>query len=109
MSDFEFALPEQGATTEFKPRILAAQFGDGYEQRVPDGINTTLAKWGVKFIVPITIGQEIETFLKDRGASSSFTWTPPGETEIVVVCRSWKRARFAAHWEINAQFDEVPA
>lgn len=108
MSDFEFAVPEVGSSVEHTPRVLIAKFGDGYEQRVPDGINTELQKWTVKFIVDVPTGQAIHNFLKSLGGSTSFTWTPPNETEIRVVCRSWRRTIGAVHWEINTTFEEVP-
>jgi len=31
------------------PRVLKAQFGDGYEMRVRDGINNTPRTWGLTF------------------------------------------------------------
>lgn len=31
------------------PRVLKAQFGDGYEMRVRDGINNTPRSWGLTF------------------------------------------------------------
>ena len=32
--------PDKALKQDMKPRILAAQFGDGYMQRSRDGINT---------------------------------------------------------------------
>lgn len=32
-------VPDKGMTTNSVPRVLTAKFGDGYEQRVADGLN----------------------------------------------------------------------
>ena len=32
-------VPDKGMSAPYKPRVLVAKFGDGYEQRVRDGIN----------------------------------------------------------------------
>ena len=40
---------DRGIQQNEKPRVLKAQFGDGYEMRVRDGINNTPREWGLKF------------------------------------------------------------
>ncbi|WP_289709328.1 phage tail protein [Escherichia coli] len=35
-------LPEDGMKTENKPSIKTVRFGDGYEQRSPNGLNHSL-------------------------------------------------------------------
>ncbi len=40
---------DKGAAETPKPRVLKAQFGDGYEMRVRDGINNTPRKWSLVF------------------------------------------------------------
>jgi len=40
---------DRGIQQNEKPRVLTAQFGDGYELRVRDGINNTPREWGLKF------------------------------------------------------------
>lgn len=40
---------DKGAQEAPKPRILKAQFGDGYEMRLADGINNTPRTWGLAF------------------------------------------------------------
>ena len=32
-------VPDKGMSAPYKPRVLSAKFGDGYEQRLRDGIN----------------------------------------------------------------------
>ena len=40
---------DKGVQLSVKPRVLKAQFGDGYEMRVRDGINTTPRSWTLTF------------------------------------------------------------
>jgi|TARA_B110000914_G_C15331604_1_gene384977 phage-related protein len=40
---------DRGLQQSAKPRILKAQFGDGYEMRMKDGINNTPRTWTLSF------------------------------------------------------------
>ena len=40
---------DKGFSEQPEPRVLKAQFGDGYEMRVADGINNTPRKWSMSF------------------------------------------------------------
>lgn len=40
---------DRGIQQASEPRVLKAQFGDGYEMRVRDGINNTPRSWGLTF------------------------------------------------------------
>ena len=40
---------DKGATETPKPRVIKAQFGDGYEMRIRDGINNTPRTWSLAF------------------------------------------------------------
>ena len=40
---------DKGIAEAPKPRVFKAQFGDGYEMRVRDGINNTPRKWSLVF------------------------------------------------------------
>lgn len=73
--------------------MRVSRFGDGYEQRVADGINTAMDKWDLTFTARTdTEASGIQTFLKARAGFESFDWTPTGEsTAVKVVCREWNR------------------
>lgn len=47
-SDFE-VVADRGLSRQTKHRVLTARFGDGYEQRVIDGINTKQDMFGISF------------------------------------------------------------
>ena len=92
MSDFTYT-PSYGAARKRKPRALVSQFGDGYEQRVGDGINVDLHMWSLQFQNRnATDADAIETFLALKAGVTTFTWTPSGFSEVTVVCREWSRS-----------------
>jgi phage-related protein len=102
--------PDFGVAAAYKPRVRVAQFGDGYQQRVADGINTATDRWSLTFAVRDDVeATAILDFLRARGAFEAFNWTPPTEsTPIAVVCREWSRT-FDRHQQntISATFDRV--
>jgi len=71
-----------------KPRVITAQFGDGYSQRIGDGINRIVREWSLSFNSrSIAQAQEIVAFLEARSGVQAFVWTPPGDTtSYAVVC-----------------------
>lgn len=101
--------PDFGADLNEKPRVLTAQFGDGYEQRVGDGINTRPRTWRLSFntrtdaeIAPIL------AFLRARNGVEAFDWTDPDGVAGKFVCREWQRTpvKFGVN-NLSATFVEV--
>jgi phage-related protein len=92
VSDFNYQ-PAYGATVTKAPRILNTQFGDGYEQRIGDGINNTRQVWQLNFSATQADITAIDSFLSEKNGVDSFTWTPSGESEIRVKCSDWNRSR----------------
>jgi phage-related protein len=107
MSDFEYQ-PLIGATPSIEPKVLSVKFGDGYEQRLANGINNQPEEWNLNFSNTAEVINEIYQFLKAKGAVDSFTWTPAGFSEITVVCRSWSRPVLSRGvGSISARFEQV--
>lgn len=100
-------IPEYGAAGESKPRVNKAVFGDGYEQRVRDGINTIIRTWDLTFMKTPTDMDYIETFLNTQAGSSSFEWTPPTGNIGKWLCDSWKRASNPGYDTLTCTFREV--
>jgi phage-related protein len=90
LSDFDYQ-PLNGAQVANKPKVLSSRFGDGYEQRVTDGINANLQSWNLNFVDFKTTIDTIEAFIASKGAVNAFTWTPSGFAEVKVICREWAR------------------
>lgn len=73
-------IPDKSFRRSSRPRVLEARFGDGYSQRVSDGLNTIMESWSLSFqnrsIVDINL---IKTFLEFKNGVQSFSWDPPGQ------------------------------
>lgn len=109
MSDFDYQ-PAYGGPVAQRPRTLNNKFGDGYEQRTPDGINNKLRTWNLTFNRVLADIAAINTFLTDKGGVTSFTWTPSGESEVRVLCREWSQSKISPNvGSITCTFEEVPA
>lgn len=108
MATFNYAY-SPGPTKEVMPRVVQAKFGDGYEQRVADGINFKPRMWNVIFSgKSITDANNIDNFLLARGGVESFNWTPPRGAAGVFVCRKWTTSEDTHNSvTITATFEEV--
>ena len=86
--------PDRGIRKASKPRIRTVKFGDGYEQRIVDGINSITEQYTVSFNNRAKADiDDIVKFFDSRGAAS-FNFTIPdtnnsGETTIKVVCGTY--------------------
>jgi len=93
-----------------EPRVLTAQFGDGYRQDSPDGLNADLQALELTFEDIYAVDAlAMRAFLKARGAAEAFLFvTLLGET-IKVKCAKWdvkpaKKNRLT----ITCTFKQVP-
>lgn len=101
-------LPEDGMKIENKPSVKTIKFGDGYEQRSPNGLNHSLRTFTCDFRVGINERDVFENFLIRHGGYKSFFWRPPGvNRKIRVVCRTWSGTEHVTYTDFSCQFDEV--
>lgn len=102
--------PSKGFTKQSNPRVLVAQFGDGYSQRLGDGINPVSESWSLNFgSIDITTAQNIVSFFETHKGYIAFDWTPPGDlTAIKVICDNWS-AQYESHISrtLTASFKRV--
>lgn len=83
---------DRGMMRNVTPRVLTATFGDGYEQRVRDGVNPNNQKLTVSFRNrdSATIYKIAEWFDTHIGKAFTFTVTDhSGNTNIKVVCEEY--------------------
>lgn len=107
-----FTYRASDANQKKAPRVLRAQYGDGYEQTVADGINTNLKTFDLTFeSIGKGEGDLVDAFLDARGAQEAFQWTPPNGAQGWYRCdawgRQWDRTRPGVS-SITATFREVP-
>lgn len=101
--------PDYGVQLSVKPRVRQAAFGDGYTQRVADGINTQAEEWALTFSARTASERDtILVFLEARNGVESFDWTSPAGTVGKFICLEWTYvpANTATH-TITAKFTQV--
>lgn len=103
-----------GTSLTMQPRFGATQFGDGYEERAPDGLNPLKQRWSLQFrAVENAVADAITAFFSARVGGlglEGFDWTPLwSTTPIRVVCREWTRSQpdQAGESDIAAVFEQV--
>jgi phage-related protein len=103
--------PDYANTTKsVKPRIIKNEFGDGYSQRIADGINNMLATWDVGWTGRVKADIDtLEAFFETHGGYIAFEWTPERESvEKKFICTEWSRTYVANYNDsITAKFEEV--
>ncbi|NYZ23083.1 phage tail protein [Azospirillum oleiclasticum] len=106
---FEPALaPLVGFTQKPRIKLLKAEFGDGYIQRAPDGINHIAYNYEFKWEGPVAKIDEIVSFLHARRAVDRFLYTPPGELVTrSFVCQAWERTKNGELASLSATFEQV--
>ena len=73
-----YATPDKALTKNSAPRVLTASFGDGYEQRIADGINSLAETYSLSFATrPKAEIDDIVAFLDAKKGVLKFTLTLP--------------------------------
>ncbi|MTD34035.1 phage tail protein [Paludibacterium denitrificans] len=101
--------PDYSAKLSRAPRVLKAQFGDGYDQRVPDGINNNPQSWALTFNNRTNADADaIDAFLSAQNGVTWFWWTPPRvNAAIKVVCEKWDKSEATFNGTtVTATFDQ---
>jgi phage-related protein len=106
MSTFTY-IPVYGATETTRARVLKAQFGDGYAQRVGDGINNKPRMWALSFSKTQSDIESILTFLNTEGGVTSFIWQPPRGASGSWICEEWNNSVNDGYDSLTVQFMEV--
>jgi phage-related protein len=90
MADTFNFLPDDGPSGDIKMRIMKTQFGDGYAQVIPDGLNVKFQVWPLKFDRAAADILPIKQFL-DAHIGISFNWTPPviGAVQGLYLCTGY--------------------
>lgn len=93
-----------------EPRIKRVEFGDGYTQEAPDGINYNLYTWNLTWeVLNSTEKVEIEAFLVARKGYQTFLWSDGDGVQYRVKCKSWSVSEFAPKvFTIRGTFNQVP-
>lgn len=87
--------PSPGTSDAIQIKKLEAEFGDGYSQAVPDGINHMRREISLDWeLLTPTQSNQIIAFFRARGGCEPFYWTPSDETTALKwVCEEWSEKR----------------
>ena len=106
-----FWTPSYNVQVSHQPRIQSVQFGDGYEQRLADGINNDLLSFNLSFEGRTeNEAASILHFLKSRGGFGPFYFKCPAPYSIIkkFVCKSFNSTFvFADNYNVQCQLEEV--
>ena len=101
-------IPDKQFNKQVVPRVLSAQFGDGYEQVVADGINTLNEQFSASFVTRDR--DEIDNIVAYFDALAGVTpftltlndhrvgITSPNEKTIKVRCINWSQVFFHEYY-----------
>ena len=85
-------LPDKGLSRQSTPKVLKVQFGDGYEQRIAEGLNSSNENYQISYSNrPKAEIDDVAAFIDGKKGVTSFDYVIPdtnnsGETTIKVVC-----------------------
>lgn len=107
-----FWKPSYNSSVKQTPRIKSIVFGNGYEQRTPDGINNNLLNISIQFDLRTTAETTaIIHFLNTRQGTESFLFTPSSPYAQLkrFTCKEWdENYLFFNNHSIKAIFEEKP-
>jgi phage-related protein len=102
--------PSYNSPADHSPKVRSIQFADGYEQRIPDGLNNNLLILNLTFeLRDLPEAAAILHFLHTRKGSESFVFTPPAPyaERKKFICKDWSHNEvFFNNHSIRAKFEE---
>ena len=106
------AVPDKGFTRNSTPRAFKAQFGDGYSQRVGNGINPLDEIFSLKFANRTKADiDQITNFLETKAGITSFNFTYAeggSETTIKVLCSKWSQSwAYDDYYDLQTKLERV--
>jgi phage-related protein len=105
-------VPDRSMARRTMPKVLLANFGDGYEQRIPSGINSLGEEYTVTFKTrPKLDIDNMTAFFDTQKGTTNFSFTIPnsaGEKTIKVVCSDYSLSfEYDNFYTIEATFRRV--
>lgn len=106
-----FWVPSYAPSFSNEPMVRSVKFGDGYEQRTPEGINSNLLKISLNFDKrDESETKAISHFLHSRGGSEAFAYLPPSPYSSMkkFICKKWNvTMNFENNYSIQVDLEEV--
>jgi phage-related protein len=101
-------VPDREPQLNQTPKVTVVKFGDGYETRTSNGLNSNPQQWTLQFSMDNPTMAAILTFVQNAGGVQSFYWTDPveGNTNLY-VCRKWRATYKGGLTLMNFDFEQV--
>lgn len=106
--------PDFPLDPKFQPRVLKEPMGDGFVQRIKDGINSNLCQQLSLTWTNITAAEAttLNDFFNTQAGYLAFSYQPPHiafPASRKWICGSWNpRLTDAGAYTFTAEFEEVP-
>lgn len=85
-----------------------AQFGDGYAQRVADGLNNRSSTYQLQFVGAAEKLGAILAFLDAHAGATAFYWTPLLRSQALFTCEKYTEpTKDGDVYTMTAQFDQT--
>jgi phage-related protein len=99
--------PDAPLNQQFSPRMIQNNFGDGYAETSPDGLNAYPAQITPRWsLLTLPQKQSLDAFFKAH-IGVAFFYTLPDETVARKwLCTSFKPTQNATWWSYDATFNE---
>ena len=116
ISGFSASVPvDKGFTRSNTPVIHSITYGDGFEQRIANGINNLKQEFSINFATRLKADiDDIADFLELKGGVTPFDYTyadsneSGGEKTVKVVCDSWDQTwEYAEYYSLSCTFRRV--
>jgi phage-related protein len=86
--------PSPGTSTKPRLKLLSVDFGDGYTQEMPDGINFLKREVSLTWeALTIVQAAALETFMEGKGGYIPFLYALSNDTVRQWKCKDWSRKR----------------
>lgn len=97
---------DRSPTADISFRTRGNDFGDGYRQLSPDGINNRVDSWPLTFTGESSKIDAIAAFLDARLGSDPFTWTnPQGVTGRYLASKYSLTPLGSGLWRVGVTFE----
>lgn len=93
-----------GSEVEFNAKTIS--MGDGYEQDISIGINTSKEKWNWSLVADHTTATAIRDFLNGTKGSESFLWLSPFGDMCVKISGFQCRPLGGTWWQLSGTFNQ---
>lgn len=89
-------------------RVRSAQFGDGYGQRVADGLNNRSTSYQLTFVRDAATITAIVAFLDAHAGATAFYWTPLLRPPALFTCQKYSEpVKDGGVYTLTVTFDQT--